>query len=46
MHPIDTQDGCFMTASATLGTVVTVAWLNQIQAELLAVLQEARTKPV
>ena len=47
MHAIDTQDGLFHDGDGVseLGTVVTAAWLNQIQAELLAVLQEAGIKP-
>ena len=47
MHAIDTQDGLFHDGDGVseLGTVVTAAWLNQVQAELLAVLQEAGIKP-
>ena len=47
MHAIDTQDGLFHDGDGVseLGTVVTAEWLNQVQAELLAVLQEAGIKP-
>ena len=47
MHAIDTQDGLFHDGDGVseLGTVVTAEWLNQVQAELLAILQEAGIKP-
>jgi microcystin-dependent protein len=47
MYPIDTQDGLFHDGNGIneLGTVLPASWLNQIQAELLAILTAAKIKP-
>ena len=47
MHQIDTQDGLFHDGDgiSELGTVLPASWLNQIQAELIAILKAANIKP-
>jgi hypothetical protein len=47
MYPIDTQDGLFHDGNGIneLGTVLPASWLNQVQAELIAILTAARIKP-
>ncbi|UOO77305.1 tail fiber protein [Neisseria sp. Dent CA1/247] len=47
MHAIDTPDKQFKDGNGTseLGTILPAWWLNQIQAELLAVLSEAKIQP-
>jgi hypothetical protein len=47
MYPIDTQDGLFHDGDgiSELGTVLPASWLNQVQAELIAILTAARIKP-
>ena len=47
MYQIDTQDGLFHDGDgiSELGTVLPASWLNQIQAELIAILKAANIKP-
>lgn len=47
MYPIDTQDGFFHDGDgiSELGTVLPASWLNQVQAELIAILTAAGIKP-
>lgn len=47
MYQIDTQDGLFHDGDGVseLGTVLPASWLNQIQAELIAILKAANIKP-
>lgn len=47
MYPIDTQDGLFHDGNGIneLGTVLPASWLNQVQAELIAILAAAGIKP-
>ncbi|MGN6954535.1 tail fiber protein, partial [Neisseria sp. P0015.S004] len=47
MHAIDTPDKQFKDGNGTseLGTILPAWWLNQIQAELLAVLTAAGIQP-
>ena len=47
MHQIDTQDGLFHDGDgiSELGTVLPASWLNQVQAELIAILKAANIKP-
>jgi microcystin-dependent protein len=47
MYPIDTQDGLFHDGDgiSELGTILPASWLNQVQAELIAILTAARIKP-
>ncbi|STZ76347.1 tail fiber protein [Bergeriella denitrificans] len=47
MHPIDTKDKLFHDGNGTseLGTILPAWWLNQFQAEMLAVLEMAGIKP-
>ncbi|MCO6526094.1 phage tail protein [Snodgrassella sp.] len=47
MYPIDTQDGLFHDGNGIneLGTVLPASWLNQVQAELIAILSAAGIKP-
>ena len=47
MYQIDTQDGLFHDGDgiSELGTVLPASWLNQVQAELIAILKAANIKP-
>lgn len=47
MYPIDTQDGLFHDGDgiSELGTILPASWLNQVQQELIAVLNEAGIIP-
>ncbi|KDN12551.1 Phage tail fiber protein [Snodgrassella communis] len=47
MYPIDTQDGLFHDGDgiSELGTILPASWLNQVQQELIAVLDEAGIIP-
>lgn len=47
MYPIDTQDGFFHDGDgiSELGTVLPASWLNQVQAELIAILTAVGIKP-
>lgn len=47
MYPIDTQDGLFHDGNGIneLGTILPASWLNQVQAELIAILTAAGIKP-
>ena len=47
MYPIDTQDGLFHDGDgiSELGTILPASWLNQVQAELIAILAAAEINP-